>query len=726
MDLKKFSTLYTICRVPGYGFGIRLLRCHGSNGPTYKDIPYEHCLNTTGFRTSHFQTFRYDIRRLELLLQMDLPEPTTESLQALLAEPITPAHATHDHDDLLAAHPKERLHRLATVFANYLLNCDANECSSLLERTAQLDTELHIATDMLVHPDLYSSDLIIPGLFSNEDLSLDPPELDFEAGGPPSPTRSVHHPPSPFQSPQKKSPQKRLPSNSVSPLRPPETALNTRGNAVKCCNGPLCRARIQKGNGVRYNPNCSFQYCKPCCKDYSARSGLECGFPKHKPGTVSTATATASNGSTSSGTAQATSSTSINPSTTEVPPKTTLPPISSLHLDARNAAKKDLRETTEQLIAKKTAETIEKSCVSVLIWKDTTSKPCLVSVHAKNFPFFSVADCSDHTLTLLGIKGLDLEIYSPAEKQWLLLDSPTVQTHLQGRNKVLLRSFNVDTGVDMEEHTSSLTEAAQPSRRINFPQTPTRPLVSHTLNTDVTPQASRKRRAATPDEPFTPSARTPSAQLFRPTRKAFESDSVTPRAKRPKTNPPRPQSPDPFPLVSDPSDIPISLDLDSDPEDAGILFMGPEPPRVGVRRDELKASTSMKNVGGSGRAADKQPKASTKTTKESKSTDIETSSRHASWPLKHFDVMAATFKQYESLGQGTHAVKFSRIWPNSTTTKATWSKNYGAWIHAPASIMNEFVAMDKAEWKVFRKKVLDFYGGKMPGLTAAKEVIELE
>ncbi|KAJ8519162.1 hypothetical protein ONZ45_g3858 [Pleurotus djamor] len=644
MDLKKFSTLYTICRVPGCGFGIRLLRCHGSNGPTYKDIPYEHCLNTTGFRTSHFQTFRYDIRRLELLLQMDLPEPTTESLQALLAEPITPAHATHDHDDLLAAHPKERLHRLATVFANYLLNCDAQECSSLLERTAQLDTELHIATDMLVHPDLYSSDLIIPGLFSNEDLSLDPPELDFEAGGPPSPTRSVHHPPSPFQSPQKKSPQKRLLSNSVSPLRPPETALNTRGKAVKCCNGPLCRARIQKGNGARYNPN----------------------------------------------------------------------------------SKKDLRETTEQLIAKKTAETIEKSCVSVLIWKDTTSKPRLVSVHAKNFPFFSVADCSDHTLTLLGIKGLDLEIYSPTEKQWLLLDSPTVQTHLQGRNKVLLRSFNVDTGVEMEEHTSSLTEAAQPSRRINFPQTPTRPLVSHTLNTDVTPQASRKRRAATPDEPFTPSAPTPSAQLFRATRKGFESDSVTPRAKRPKTNPPRPRSPDPFPLVSDPSDIPISLDSDSDPEDAGILFMGPEPPQVGVRRDELKASTSLKNVGGSGRAADKQPKVSTKPTKESKSTDIETSSRHASWPLKHFDVMAATFKQYESLGQGTHAVKFTRIWPNSTTTKATWSKNYGAWIHAPASIMNEFVAMDKAEWKVFRKKVLDFYGGKMPGLTAAKEVTELE
>ncbi|KAJ3963657.1 hypothetical protein EV361DRAFT_1038143, partial [Lentinula raphanica] len=204
------------------------------------------------------------------------------------------------------------------------------------------------------------------------------------------------------------------------------------GTWRKACCGRPCASLVAPKVPAKINDNCSFKFCKGCCRQYQLEAKLACKEAAHKP--------------------KAPEQSAETPSPLYLHNR----PLRPLHYERREQSKLDYHALTTRLENTRAYTNDVQKNVYIRFWNEHGTGSTIV-VECPTYPCFRLADCSENVQKAVGVRsdGI-LETFDPALKIWVLKESTSKQ-HLHPGEMVLLRSQGCAGGEGMKEAVEVLT-----------------------------------------------------------------------------------------------------------------------------------------------------------------------------------------------------------------------------------------------------------------------------
>ncbi|KAF8186275.1 hypothetical protein BJ912DRAFT_852357, partial [Pholiota molesta] len=235
---------------------------------------------------------------------------------------------------------------------------------------------------------------------------------------------------------------------------------------------PICGGPPPVHPAIRPASDCTHQFCKKCCQRFQRDGASACMMPSHRivPTSASAQPASQSHSapdptlpsSTIDGAiATASGIRLINGS------QDFSRPLRLEHYERRANAEIEQQTTVNRATEIKEAETLAKSTVAILYWKELNEARTSIQIACTTFPHFTLARCTPAVKGILGVlddPDMLLETFDPEQGAWVLQDSSVSRTLSVGYPKLLYRlprgSSWADSTVKTEDGMSNPAAAA--------------------------------------------------------------------------------------------------------------------------------------------------------------------------------------------------------------------------------------------------------------------------
>lgn len=461
------------------------------------------------------------------------------------------------------------------------------------------------------------------------------------------------------------------------------------GRVIVVCNGPVCLKNASKNmDPVRNCSTCTHLFCKKCCILFQQDGGLPCSQASHSTAAIppvnrNNLTNIADNltgVATASGIRITNTQPIENLGSTGYSYNPNLP-LRQTHFEKSQHAKAKVQNETNRLIQKKAVETVMKTSVTILYWKDN-EKYSTLCIPCPSYPIFTLSNCSAGILKLMSLHDDSdklVEAFNPVNNTWQIHIVETAQD-VSKVPKLLYRSLGnaSDEAEGMEEQMRDLVDWVQPRK--------------HYIEL-AEPQRKRPRLITS-----SPSKFASGTSYNTPVKTEDPSnDIISIESGNESTS-------------SDSSDLPPVSEM----------FKKPRRKMVLKNRAGVKVPESLSTHKGSTNRKRKQMGPELADDSDSAVEILATapSSGHAPWPFKYVCAMADGFNKMETM-KGDLPSRFTAAFDVPfPSSKATWFAAIRAWLAADDDLKDAYIYAGVSKeglWKNFQKDVREEFDGKLPG-----------